>query len=490
MAEVSAESGVARSSVWLWVIIGVGVALRLWGVLVHPVDQDELYTVMESTDLFRTALQPGIQSRPLYYLVQHALFWMSPSHEPWTRLLPLVAGGVGIWLVSRITARLADERAALVAALAVACSPWHAYASETARYYSVIFALVAATMLLVFTARERDTASSWARASVPVVIGTLVHPAFVLATAVPLAWSLFRGPIFAPRWRWPSRARWIGFVLPVVGGGAVLLLSIVLFRRETGVSNGGVRLIDANLRLVPAILEWASPVLVAAGALGLLLIAVRKPRAHGSERDASDAAVSAETRRREAASTLARGAASTVALVAIASTATAAYADYAIGLLPALCVGAGLLAWWLTQSTRAPVVGLLVAAGMAPSLISHVVDGSRFDYRPAFAVVREEAPHQLMLTWPVAIGVHYAADLRRGSLAQSPAVLDSILASEQQLWAVASFKRFGLVTDGGDGLRQWLQAHCVEQQSFERLRFDVRQYRVSLQTCRAPSTPR
>ena len=177
-------------------------------------------------------------------------------------------------------------------------------------------------------------------------------------------------------------------------------------------------------------------------------------------------------------------AASTMLLVVCAAFVTATYADYAIGALPALCIGVGLLAGWITATRRALVIGGLAVAALIPSLASHLSDGTRFDYRPAFEEIRRSAPGRLVLVWPAVTALHYISDLRRAELAQSPSQLDSLLAHETRAWAVVSVKRYGLATEGGRALHDWLQQHCVERDAFERARFDVRMYRVSLQECR------
>jgi len=467
-------------SIALWCIIVLAIGLRIFGAWFHPTDQDELYTVMESTDLFNTTLAPGIQSRPLYYLLQHALFWIMPAQEPWTRLISLVAGAYSIYLVNRLARRVMHPHAALVATIAVAFSPWHAYASETARYYAVIFALVTATVVQLIEARESDSARAWRLAALPVAIGVLVHPAYTLAVAALLPWALLRGSMSAPRWRLPSRAAIVGFVPIVAIGGSLLLLSLMLAHHPGGTGNGGPRSLAANLRLIPAIVEWATPALVLAGLLGLA-VSIAQPATDASE---SVRARLALPFAREAAWMLGVCCVSTIALVGLASFVTATYADYAIGALPGLCIGAGLLAAWMSNGSRALALSVVLVGAMAPSLASHVIDGTRFDYRPAFDHARQTAPNQLVLTWPVSIGAHYAPDLRRAALDASVAELDATLKREASVWAVVSYKRFGIATTGGTALESWLTAHCREESSYERPRFDDREFRVSLQACR------
>lgn len=477
-----------KPPIWLWSAMVVAIVIRGWGVLRHPVDQDELYTVVESTDLYATTLAPGIQSRPLYYMVQHALFWIMPNHEPWTRLISLSAGVFGVYLVAKLAQRIAGRSAAIVATIAVVCSPWHVYASETARYYAIIFALVTATVLYLLEARETDRISAWRRAAIPVAIGMLVHPAYTLAVAAVIPFALFRGSMSAPRWNSPSRNAWLGFVPIALLGCGLLLLSVLAAHHPGGTGNGGARLLAANLRLVPAIVEWATPALLLAGLCGVI-VTVRGVVIDGDERFSMGHArpITSSTFKREASLMLGMSSVTTIVLVALASTITATYADYAVGALPGLCVGAGLLAAWATDGPRAWAIALVLVGAMAPSLASHLIDGTRFDYRPAFAMVREVDPKLLVLTWPVATGEHYASDLRRDALDRPVSELTSILDKERSLWAVVSYKRFGVASPGGSEFLKWMKLHCVETSSFEEPRFDDREYRVSVQRCVAGS---
>lgn len=459
----------------MWGVVAIALAVRGFGALVHPVDQDELYTVAESRDLYRTTLAPGIQSRPLYYLLQHLLFEVLPAHEPWTRLLPVIFGVMTIVLIFHIARRLSDDVGGIVAAAIAALSPWHIYASEMARYYSLVGLLIVATIYLTLEAREYATTRAWRRASVPVAIGLLVHPTFALGVAVLLFVAVFRRASDAPRWQLPSVDFWRGFVPAVSVSAGLLVYSIVNLGPRRGFTNGGARFDAANQRLFLAILEWASPTLCVAGFLGLSMLCWHPKR----ERD------------REPGRILLAGTVSTLLFVLLASRVTATYADYAIGILPGLFIGTGVLTARVAAGSipRAAAIGAILLASAAPSLASHVIDGTRFDYRPALAYVREVSPRSLVLTWPIVTSKHYASDLRMTDLTKSTKALDELLAAEQQIFAIVSFKRYGFAVNGGPQIGEWIRNHCAEQRSFERSRFDYRQYRVSVQLCTAHTLP-
>src|SRR5687768_4779092 len=52
-------------------ILALALLLRLRGITTFSFEQDEIYTMMEGRELFDTPLVPGIEARPLYFLLQH-----------------------------------------------------------------------------------------------------------------------------------------------------------------------------------------------------------------------------------------------------------------------------------------------------------------------------------------------------------------------------------------------------------------------------------
>src|SRR3954469_21272860 len=84
---------------WLAIaIVAVGALLRWYTIVKFTWDQDELYTIQEARDLFQTKLPPGINARPLYYLLQHPLLSLLPQTTVMLRLLPFAFGTLGLWV--------------------------------------------------------------------------------------------------------------------------------------------------------------------------------------------------------------------------------------------------------------------------------------------------------------------------------------------------------------------------------------------------------
>jgi hypothetical protein len=478
----SSRSGAATpgpTAAWTWTrasvmitaaILAIGVGLRIYSAFAFPFDQDELYTIMESRDLFDTVLKPGIEGRPLYYLIQHPLLAL-PNTEAMLRLLPTIFGVLGL-LVTMVAARtLVGPVAAISALLLASLSPWHLYTSGTARYFSLVFLLAAVVTWRLPIAVERDRARDFLIVLATLMVGTATHPSFVFpAAALALSVTLMRRE-GALRWHWPSKRAWTFLWGPYAAFLAVAYLALKLSAQESALRNWGGRGLLATLRLVPAIFEWTTLPVVALALAGAALLLVA--------RDA----------RRQAGLMALLTPVVTMLTLFVLSFRTDVYADYAVGMLPIAFVAAGGAVQLLYERLRrggaagAALVLLVTVAGGLPSTVSYLSDGSRFDYRPAFDRINREGPQLPVLTWPRVIQMRYAPALRGFELNVPTARRDSLLESSGELWAVVSVKRYGIAGDDSGELGQWLIDRCRMVDGHERPRLDYRLYRVNLWRC-------
>jgi len=481
MSSVPAGAGPATASVYsgrrdlpaLLGLLALAAALRLW-MFRFPFEQDELYTFFEARDLFATQLEPGIDARPLYYLFQHALLWVLPPTEFWLRLPPLVFGLAGVAMTWYAARRFFGGGAALVAGLAVTLAPWHIHISAMARYWSLLYLLAAIYFLSLVLGYRSDGRRPLMFALVALVAGTATHPTFAFAAAGgALGASLVRAD-GSFGWRWPSRRAWTLLWLPYATFLAVGALALSLTGNEEAVRNWGSRGLLAGLRLVPAIVEWLTPLVAIAAAIGIVLaLGTRDPA------------------RRTWAAVAFGGATVGVLLLIAASAVTSVYADYAAAALPLLFIGVGALAASALERLRSggtqflAVCLLLIGGALLPNVASQLSSGTRFDYRPAFRHIQQTAPDRPVLMWPVVLQQHYAPGLDGRVLRIQRQFLDETLGQEGDLWLVASLRRYGYSWDDSHILPAWLERNCTLEHTYERARFDYRRYRAELYRCRS-----
>jgi hypothetical protein len=457
----------------LWIPLALGVALRLRGLATFPLEQDELYTRIESTMLLRSPLVPGIEARPLYFLFHH--FWLAlwPSDSALVSRLPaLLFGILGLVVTHRLAREVSGTTAAAVATVLAAVSPWHLYASGMARYWSLVYLLETGFAYALWRAYRTDAKRQYLAALVLLVAGTLTHPSFLFPAVGVAAGLILVDPERRRRLIWPSRAAWSWLWLPFAGVLAIYYGTLVVASGTSAVRNFGALRPDAIARLIPAVVQWVTPaLLVAAGAWALVVVVT-----------------GAGLRRRWAG--IALGAmVMGVFLLGLSGVFTNAYADYAIGVLPFVFVSCGVLvaevrtvdssASWTVQAV---MTGALVAS-VAPSTVSHLMDGTRHDFRPALARARAMDSRRLVVAWPIVVARRYARDLDLVELKPRAAYLDSLLTARDSFWLILPLQRYGVVGDAGGILAIWAVRHCRLDLATELPRFDYRRYRVELHAC-------
>jgi hypothetical protein len=441
-------------------------ALRWHGLDFFPLEQDELYTLRDARHLHASL-------RPLYFVLQRVLLSV---HEPTPLFLRLPAwlfGIGGVWVTWLLARSQFGSTAGLVAAVMVAISPWHLYASQFARYWSLLYLLAATTYLLLLRARASQRRRTYALTCLVMLLGSFTHPTFMfplvgVIAALHTVWG--RGGV---RLHWPSRRAWAFLWAPYIAVvfGSYLLLQVAA--PDAGLIAPSGRGLAATLRIVPAMIQSLSP------GVAVAVVVVATYLAFGGTENAE---------RTWGTMTL-FGCSTTVLGLLLVGFRTEVYADYAMSMLPLVFVTVGAAAAYLHRSlgsSGAWVAGAataVVAAGVSPGTVSHLIDGSRFDYRPAYRHIAAVDPDLLVLTWPVALQAYYRPGLRVRELTLDADALDRILATEKDFWAVVSVKRYGITGDLQGVDTGWLPEHCRLVNSHMRPRFDYRIYRVDLYRC-------
>lgn len=112
---------------------------------------------------------PGDFHPPLYYVLSKAWGIIFGVNEPSLRILSVIFALASIYLVYKITQIVADETAALLAALLLSLAPLHIYYSQEARMYSLTMALSA---LLIYTYLLFKKSPSWGNKKL--LVGSIV----------------------------------------------------------------------------------------------------------------------------------------------------------------------------------------------------------------------------------------------------------------------------------------------------------------------------
>jgi hypothetical protein len=469
--------GVPLSALAAVVVVGVAALLRGINLGHWALEQDELYTLRDATDLGASSTGPGIKARPVYYLLQHLLLALLPPTALLLRLPAFVFGVAGVWVTWLLGRRAFGSTAGLVAAALVTVSPWHLYESQLARYWTLVYLLAACALLALQRARDTERPGAYLLAAGVIGLGILTHPtfAFPFVGALP-ALTLARSeggrlPLA------PARQAWRWLWLPLLGGALAGLVLLKATGSESSLRNWGGRG-AANLLLIPAMVQWMTPVTATATALAAAWLASR-----GAGAD----------RRWGMAALLGMGSAATLLL--LAAVRTDVYADYGMAALPLAYVAIGGAVERL--GTRAGAAGrevmwgataLLVASAL-PGAASHLLDGSRFDYRPVYEYLQRRGANELVVGWPVINQRYYAPELRFAELVGDTTRLSDLARREAGIWLVTSHQRHGIVMDDG-ALTEWVHGRCQRVLRTGATRLDYRSYHVVLSWCHdQPETP-
>jgi 4-amino-4-deoxy-L-arabinose transferase-like glycosyltransferase len=464
-----------------WFLLGAVVALaavlRAWGLASFSFWEDELYTRVEATRLFDSPFSTGIEARPLFFLMEHAALWVLPDTEWGMRLLPFIAGLLGVvgtWWVGR---KVFGPIAGLVGAFLLALAPWHLYASQMARYWSLVYLLALLSFYLLIKTYETDRPRDYLLTLLAMCAGLLTHPTFLFpACGVALA-GLLIGQDGRVGWRWPTRRAWVWLWVPFGAAVAIWYVALLSAEGADAVTSGGQLSHARLLRLFPAIAYAMTPTVAALGVMGAALALWRGP---------------GEPARRWAVMALV-GCSAAALFLFVSARFSAVSAPYFTAAQPLLFVCAGATVHYAVGDGRprrgwlAAALACAFAAGMAPVTVSHLADGTRYDYRPAFAHVRATAPELAVVVWPAIQLEHYAPELRGVHLVEDDSTLplDSMLGAEGRFWLVGSFRRYGLAFDVSGRRTAWIQEHCQPEATFEGRRVDYQVFRIVLFQCGA-----
>src|SRR5689334_3098574 len=172
----------------------VGLVLRLHAFR-QSLYADELFTY---ADVHRQGLgglfhqvRVGENSPPLYFL----LAWLSSklgSSPDWIRLPSLLLGSATIPLAGALGARLFGRPAGMLAAAAMALSPFAVFYGSEGRPYAALMFFSALSALLLVEAVTRGGPGRWCAYGVSAAAVLYTHYTGLTVLAVELAWAFWR----------------------------------------------------------------------------------------------------------------------------------------------------------------------------------------------------------------------------------------------------------------------------------------------------------
>ena len=457
----------------------VALLLRLPGLVSFDLWQDEIYSIYEARYLHRSPIGPGgMELRPLYFLLLHPLADAWPRATALLRLPSLLFGLAGIVATWWLTRRYAGRAAAFVALVVVTLLPFHINASQMLRWISLVFLLGALLAHAVILAMESDARRHHLTTLGLVLAGSLTHVTFLMPlTGLVLGAHLIRDD-GRPGLRWPTRRAlllcWLPYVA-VLGAYYAVLFAVLPTERLLGDATGG-----APGRLLPAVFYHLTPALIATAAVGgwWLYMAGSTPQ-------------------RRMAAMAAFGLVLPLLLMQVAGTRALVPVSvlYLSAALPAFLVACGaainLLDMTRHAARSALVMALILGASLMPGTVSHLLDGSRFEFRRPLQEVRRQDPQGTVLVYPVIHARWETPELDAVEFRPALGVpfLDSLRVARHDFWVVAPLRRMGMAGDGGGDKLRWLQRLCTLERAYRHPRFDFERYDTELYRCGAPAAP-
>lgn len=135
------HSGIKRihtTNVWLWIIILMGFALRVYHLGFRPLWDDEAFTVLIMASDIRQIALAAVRDTfpPLHYYILNLMMMTMGWSEFAIRYASLTGSVLAIPVMHQLGKRLVNRQVGLWAALVMAFSPFSVYFAQEARAYS------------------------------------------------------------------------------------------------------------------------------------------------------------------------------------------------------------------------------------------------------------------------------------------------------------------------------------------------------------------
>jgi hypothetical protein len=162
---------------------------------------------------------------------------------------------------------------------------------------------------------------------------------------------------------------------------------------------------------------------------------------------------------------------------------------YLAAALPVFLVTVGAAVKALAEERHAAraavVLGFVLAASLVPGTLSHLLDGSGFEFRRPLQAIQQQDPGAAVLVYPVIHARWEVPELE--AVEFSPPFntdsLETLRRERARFWVVAPLRRSGLLGDRDGSKFRWIQRHCSLRGTYRRPRFDYERYDTELYRC-------
>ena len=142
-------------TVLLSIVVLFGATLRFWNLGQWSFWIDEVFTVRDAHNLSFDSWQ--VIPNPIPYIAVKLSILMAGSSEWGSRFIPCIVGIVSIPVVFGLGRTLFNWRIGLLSSAFVACSSWHLFWAQNARYPVFTFFFAVLTAWFFYTSLERDS---------------------------------------------------------------------------------------------------------------------------------------------------------------------------------------------------------------------------------------------------------------------------------------------------------------------------------------------
>ena len=199
----------------LSVVVLFGAAIRIWNLGQWSFWIDEVFTVRDAQNLSFDSWQ--VIPNPIPYLAVKLSIVLGGSSEWGSRLIPCIVGIVSIPVVFGFGRTLFNWRIGLLSGAFVACSSWHLFWAQNARYPVFTFFFAVLTAWFFYTALERDSTLLMIGALVSCLCLILSHTLAVVIVPALAAYAVICLLEKSDRKRWLNLLIFfIPFAIPVL----------------------------------------------------------------------------------------------------------------------------------------------------------------------------------------------------------------------------------------------------------------------------------